>query len=405
MTSDVRILFMTRSLRLFAYGFISIVLALYLTELRFSIGQVGALFTFTLIGDAAVSLWVTSRADRIGRQRMLIVGAVLMALAGLVFALSRDYTVLLLAATLGVISPSGNEVGPFLAIEQASLAEVIKSQERVKFFAWYNLAGSFTTAIGALCAGFIIQGARAAGAPVLLSYRFVVIGYAFIGLLLIFLFRKLSKSVEATSGEDVSRSVRENFMGLHKSKKFVLKLSALFSLDAFAGGFVVQSIVAYWFTVRFGTGPAVLGGIFFGANVLAGLSALFAVRIANRIGLLRTMVVTHIPSNVLLLLVPLMPNLQLAMLVLLLRFSISQMDVPTRQAFTIAMVAPDERSAAAGITGIARTLGASISPVLAGMMLGVPALAGAPFILAGGLKIAYDLMLYFSFKSIQTEHE
>ena len=177
------------------------------------------------------------------------------------------------------------------------------------------------------------------------------------------------------------------------------RLSALFSLDAFAGGLVVQSFVAWWFHERFGAGPALLGGIFFGANLLAGVSALSAAWIARRIGLLETMVATHLPSNVLLALVPLMPTLPLAIAVLLLRFSISQMDVPTRQSYTLAVVDPDERSAAAGVTGIARTTGAAISPVLAGPLLAVPALAGAPFLIAGGLKILYDLLLYRSFRS------
>jgi predicted MFS family arabinose efflux permease len=169
-------------------------------------------------------------------------------------------------------------------------------------------------------------------------------------------------------------------------------------LDAFAGGFVLQSIVAYWFHVRFGVEPAVLGAIFFGANILAGISALSAAWIAARIGLVNTMVFTHLPSNVLLMLVPLMPNLPLAIVVLLTRFSISQMDVPPRQSYTMAVVTPDERSAAAGVTGIARSIGAAISPVFTGGMLSNPVLLGAPFFAAGGLKIIYDLLLYRSFR-------
>ena len=208
------------------------------------------------------------------------------------------------------------------------------------------------------------------------SYRVLVFAYAAVGLLLAVLFTGVSRAVEAPP----RRRARAGRLGLHASKGVVLRLSALFSLDAFAGGFVIQSLVAYWFHQRFGVEPGVLGSIFFVANLLAGLSALYAVRLAGRIGLIRTMVVTHIPSNVLLILVPLMPNLPLAIGVLLLRFSISQMDVPTRQAYTMHVVAPDERSAAAGVTGIARTTGAAISPVLAGPMLAVPALAGAPLL-------------------------
>ncbi|MBI3762408.1 MAG: MFS transporter, partial [Chloroflexi bacterium] len=192
---------------------------------------------------------------------------------------------------------------------------------------------------------------------------------------------------------------------LHRSRGVVFRLAALFSLDAFAGGFIVQSIVAYWFHVRFGAQPAALGGIFFGANVLAGLSALTAARVAERFGLINTMDFTHIPSNILLMLVPLMPNLPLAIAVLLVRFSISQMDVPTRQSYTLAVVAPDERSAAAGVTGIARTIGASLAPVFVGPMLASAALMSVPFFLAGGLKIVYDLSLYRSFRSHRPPEE
>jgi predicted MFS family arabinose efflux permease len=181
----------------------------------------------------------------------------------------------------------------------------------------------------------------------------------------------------------------------------VLKLSALFGLDAFAGGFVVQSIVAYWFHIRFGVEPAALGGIFFGANVLAGISALAAAWVAARIGLVNTMVFTHLPSNVLLVLVPLMPNLPLAIVVLFARFSISQMDVPPRQSYTMAVVAPDERSAAAGVTGIARSIGAAVSPSLAGLFLSNPAFFGVPFFVAGGLKIIYDILLYRGFRTVK----
>jgi MFS family permease len=192
---------------------------------------------------------------------------------------------------------------------------------------------------------------------------------------------------------------------LHRSRGIVFKLSALFALDAFAGGFIPQSILAYWFYLRFHLDPAVLGSIFFGANILAALSALAAARVASRIGLINTMVVTHLPSNVLLILVPLMPNLPLAITVLLLRFSISQMDVPTRQSYTMAVVSPDELSAAAGITGVARTTGAALAPVFTGMLLSEAAYWSVPFFLAGGLKICYDLMLYRSFRSVRPPEE
>ena len=391
---DGRLLFVTRAARMFSYGFLSVVLVLYLAGLGFSEGRIGLLLTLTLVGDTLISLWITLQADRVGRKRMLTLGAALMLLAGVPFALSGDFTVLVLAATFGVISPSGHEVGPFLAIEQAALSQVLPEERRTGVFAWYHLTGSFATALGALAGGWTAQALQGSGLAPVASYRVLVFAYAAVGLLLVALFAKLSAAVEAPPA-----AAEAGRWGLHASKGVVLKLSALFSLDAFAGGFVIQSLVAYWFHQKFGVAPGLLGSIFFVANVLAGLSSLYAVKLAGRIGLIRTMVYTHIPSNVLLILVPLMPSLPLAVAMLLLRFSISQMDVPTRQAYTMAVVAPDERSAAAGVTGIARTTGAAISPVLAGPMLAVPALAGLPFFIAGGLKILYDLLLYRSFKA------
>jgi MFS family permease len=194
-------------------------------------------------------------------------------------------------------------------------------------------------------------------------------------------------------------------LGLHKSRVIVLKLSSLFSVDAFAGGLIVQSLIAYWFHVRFGVNEGMLGSIFFGTNILAGISALLAARIARRFGLINTMVFTHIPSNIMLMFVPLMPTLPLAIGLLLLRFSISQMDVPTRQSYTMAVVDPDERSAAAGVTAIARSVGAAISPSLAGVFLASPALLGLPFLLSGGLKIIYDLLLYREFRALKPPEE
>jgi len=404
LTSDGRLLFTTRIARLFAYGFLSIVLVLYLAQVGLNEVQIGLLLTLTLIGDTIISLWITTSADRIGRQRMLIVGAGLMVFAGVLFALTHNFLLLLIAATIGVISPSGYEVGPFLSIEQAALSEIVPNEQRTQVFAWYNLVGSFATALGSLAGGSLVQALQEFGMKPLVSYRAAVIGYAAIGLMLGLLFTRLSSAVEVSQVADPSQKLKSRF-GLHRSRGVVFKLSALFSIDAFAGGFVLQSILAYWFHVQFNVQPGVLGSIFFGANILAGISALTAAWVASRIGLIKTMVFTHIPSNILLILVPFMPNLPLAITVLLMRFSISQMDVPTRQSYTMAVVSPDERSAAAGITGIARTTGASLSPVITGPLLANPALLSVPFFLSGGLKIVYDLLLYRSFRAIKPPEE
>ena len=406
LSKDSSILFITRMVRLFAYGSLSVILLIYLAQIGLSDTQIGLLLTLTLLGDTIISLWLTTRADCVGRRRMLLAGAGLMVFGGTLFALTTSYAVLLIAAIIGVISPSGYEVGPFLSIEQSALSNIIPDEKRTQIFAWYNLAGLFTTALGAIVTGILVQLLENAHITPVASYRTIIVGYAALGFLLAALFCALSPlvGVPVESSCEVPSEFRKRF-GLHRSKSIVFKLSALFSLDAFAGGFILQSILAYWFYKRFGVQPALLGSIFFGANILAGVSSLSASWMASRIGLVKTMVYTHIPSNILLMLVPLMPNLPLAITVLLLRFSISQMDVPTRQSYVMAVVEPDERSAAAGITGVARTVGASFSPVLAGPLLASATLASIPFFISGSLKIIYDLLLYRSFQAIRAPEE
>ncbi|MGB8212646.1 MAG: MFS transporter [Anaerolineales bacterium] len=399
---DIVTLFSTRIIRLFCYGFLSVVLALYLIQAGLNEKTVGLIFTLTLAGDAGVSLWLTTSADRFGRKRTLIAGSLLMIGAGVVFIFTRNPIALAIAAIIGVISPSGNEIGPFLSVEQAALTQLLPDEKRTQTFAWYALAGSLATATGALAGGWLAQGLQQTGFSAFNAYRIVLAGYALGGLIMIGLFLSLSKAVELKAVEKPGQSL---FLGLHRSKSVVMRLSGLFAVDAFAGALLVQSLLAYWFHVKYGVDTGVLGSIFFGANILAGLSALFAARIAKRFGLINTMVFTHVPSNIFLILVPLMPNLPLAIAMLLARFSISQMDVPTRQSYTMAVVAPDERSAASGVTTIARSVGAALSPSVAGLLMAVPILFSAPFFLAGGLKLVYDLFLYRSFRSLKPPEE
>jgi MFS family permease len=416
-TRDVPLLFATRALRLFAYGLASVVLVLHLSASGLDERRVGLLLSLTLGGDAVLSLVLTTRADRVGRRRVLVLGALLMVAAGATFAATRDFWLLLVAATLGIVSPSGNEVGPFLAVEQASLSQLVPAARRTSTFAWYGLAGSLATAVGSLAGGGLAEVLQRGGVPPLASYRAVLAGYGALGVALAVLSSRLSRAVEVEKGSpSASPAAPEgergrsplgspSLLGLHRSRGVVLRLSGLFAVDAFAGGFVVQSFVAWWFHERFGASPALLGAIFFGSNVLAGVSALAAAWLARRIGLVATMVGTHVPSNVLLALVPLMPTLPLAIAVLLLRFSISQMDVPTRQSYTMAVVEPDERSAAAGVTGIARTVGAAVAPVAAGPLYAVPALSGLPFVVSGAIKLGYDLVLWRAFRRVKPPEE
>ena len=402
---DGRSLFALRIVRMFGYGFLAVVLVLYLDASGLDPVAIGAVLTLTLVGDTLVSLWLTTHADRFGRRRVLILSSLLVVIAGVVFALTDLLPILILAGIVGVISPTGNEVGPFLAVEQASLTQIVSDRRRTATFAWYNLAGYVATATGALAAGLLGQALISAGWRDVDAYRAVVIGYAAIGLVMAILATRLSPTIEIPPAEAAPDDGIAKRLGLGRSRSVVLRLSALFSLDAFAGGFIPQSLMAYWFALRFGVSPATLGVIFFAANILAAVSSLSAARIAARIGLIETMVFTHLPSNILLILVPLMPTLPLAVLMLLLRFTLSQMDVPTRQSYVMAVVQPDERSAAAGVTGIARTVGAAISPSFSTVLVATAATAAIPFYLAGGLKIVYDLLIYRDFRKVRPPEE
>jgi len=396
LSRDGWLLFATCGVRSLAYGFLSVILGLYLDAIGLSATAIGWIFTAALAGGAVMTIIITAIADSFGRKFLLIVGALLMALAGWVFAVSDNPILLTIAAIFGTISPSGKEVGPFLSLEQAILPQTTGDQNRTAVFSAYNLVGSFAGALGAL----------AVSVPSFLSltaiagYRFLIWGYVAAAILLAFLFALLSPKVEAIKKtESTTRNV-----GLQKSRGIVAKLAGLFALDAFAGAFIVQSIVAYWFFLRYQTDLNALGGIFFGTNILAALSFLAAPAIARRFGLLNTMVFTHLPANILLLLVPLMPNVEWAVAVLLIRHLLSQMDVPTRQSYTMAVVDADERAAAAGVLSVARNAGAAIAPLFTGAILAAPAL-GLPFLLAGGIKVVYDLWIFAVFRHVKPPEE
>lgn len=398
---DGWLLFGSRIVRLFAYGFLSVILALHLAAVGLTDTQIGLLLTLTLIGDAGISLLMTRVADRVGRRRMLILSASLMVFTGGVFAWTNNPLLLTFAACVGTLSPTGHEVGAFLAIEQAALAHLTLSQQRTRIFAWYTLVGSFATALGALSGGALATILQQHGSPPPYSYRPLFMGYATLGIVLGLLFAALSAKVEVarTAGTPI-----RSFWGFHRSGPVVRTLSLLFMLDAFGSGLVVQSLLAYWLHMRFGTEPATLGYLFFGSNLVAGLSALVAARLAARFGLVNTMVFTHIPANVLLIAFPLMPSFTLAATALLLRFCVAQMDVPARQSYLMAVVDADERSAAAGVTAFARTAATALAPMVTGVLFGA-SLLSLPFLLAGGLKIVYDLALYAGFRGLKPPEE
>jgi len=396
LSRDGWLLFATCGVRSFAYGFLSVVLGLYLDAIGLSTTAIGWIFAAALAGGAVMTIIITTVADSFGRKQLLILGAVLMATAGWLFAIRDDPWLLALAAIFGTISPSGKEVGPFLSIEQAILPNTTQDQHRTAAFSAYNLIGSLSGAMGALAVGL----PSLFSVPQITGYRFLVWGYVACAVVMMFVFGFLSPAIEGKPKTDSQK----RGIGVKRSRKIVAKLAGLFALDAFAGGFIVQSIVAYWFYLRYETDLNTLGGIFFGTNLLAALSFLAAPAIARRFGLLNTMVFTHLPSNMLLLLMPLMPNLELAVVMLLVRNLLSQLDVPTRQSYTMAVVDPDERATSAGILSVARNAGAAIAPLFTGPILAVPSL-GVPFLVAGGLKIIYDLWIFAVFRKVKPPEE
>jgi MFS family permease len=396
LSPDGWLLFAACGVRSFAYGFLSVILGLYLDTIGLSATVIGWIFTAALAGGAVMTILITAMADAFGRKQLLILGALLMALAGSVFAVNSNPLILAIAAVFGTISPSGKEVGPFLSIEQASLPQTTQDLYRTKVFSAYNLVGSIFGALGALAVGLPLL----LPLPPLSGYRFLLWSYVFCALLMMVLFALLSPSIEVITGI----KTQSGRFGVQRSRGIVMKLSGLFSLDAFAGGLIVQSIIAYWFYLRYQTDLTVLGGIFFGTNLLAALSFLGAPAIARRFGLLKTMVFTHLASNLLLLLVPLMPTLESAVAMLLARNLLSQLDVPTRQSYTMAVVHPEERAASAGILSVSRNAGAAIAPLFTAPILVNPGL-GLPFLVAGGLKIVYDLWIFALFRNLRPSEE
>ena len=378
-----------RSVRMLAYGAISVIFAIYLAKAGLRGATIGAVISVALLSGATFSITAGWLGATIGTRALMVGGAILMACAGALLAWQpplggavtpASLAVIFVAAALGTISPGGQEVGPFTAIEQAAIAE-IGERYSARRYAVYGVLGSLGLAIGAL-------------ATSVLSTRSIMWAFAITGLVLalIYLFIEDGSTGEVYPPQRASRA-------RHIQKKWgpAESLAALFGIDALAGGFVVQSIIAYWLYVKFGASPQVLGVVFFAANVLSALSLFAAARLSERIGLLNTMVFTHLPSNVLLILIPIMPTFPLAVALLLARFAISQMDVPTRQAFTMAAVPADDRARAAGLTNAVRPVAAAIAPALSGIALQSVA-SGFPFYAAGALKIAYDLTLYALFK-------
>jgi MFS family permease len=391
-------LLLARVLRTFAYGYLSVVLGVYLDRLGLDPTRIGVVLTAAIAGSAVMTVGWSLFADRYGRRRTISTMAVLMAVGGLAFASTDSFAILILAGFTGTISATNSEVGVFQTVDQAMLPQTAPDARRTWLFSVYNTLATFGGALGALFAASVglFERLGLTGAD---AYRPLFVLYAVVGLANLALFAGLTDKLELAKVEGQRR-----FLGIHRSRRTVAKLAALFGLDAFAGALVVQSLVAYWFFIRWGLEPAQLAVLFFAVNVLSGLSLLAAGWLAARYGLLNTMVFSHLPSNVLLMLVPLMPTAPLAVALFLMRMSISQMDVPTRQSYTMAVVDPDERTATAGLTNVARTASSAFSPLVTGVAFAAGSLA-LPFLLAGALKIAYDGLIYVTFRGVRPPEE
>ncbi|HEU5299666.1 MAG TPA: MFS transporter [bacterium] len=396
---DARLILSARAIRTFAYGYLSVLLGVYLEQVGFAPWQVGAILTTTLGGSAVLTLVLSAAADRYGRRPMLLLSALLMAASGAAFAATTRYPLLILASLTGTVGATSGEVGPFLSLEQAMLPQTVPAARRNAIFGWYNTVGALAGAVGALFAGapVVLQRWLLWGPETSLRAMFVL--YAAIGLAVLVIFTRLSDRVEmGAGGGTVLRG------GLHRSRGDVLKLSALFGLDSLAGGFVVQSLIAFWFHLRWNAGPELLGPIFLGVGLLQAGSFLAAARIADRIGLINTMVFSHLPSNILLMLIPAAPTLPLAVTLLLARHALSQMDVPARQSYIMAVVDPEERNQAAALTNVVRNAAQAVTPILSGYAMQVVSL-GLPFVVGGALKSVYDVLLYVQFRSVRPPEE
>lgn len=404
LSNDGRLIIAARVVRTFAYGFLSISLAIYLKLIGFNDILIGLVLAATLVNSVIFTVLASFYADRIGRRKMLIIYAILMSIAGAVFLVTDNYVILIVAALIGTINVTGSEIGAFLSIEQALLPQTVNdAKKRNTIFAFYNMAGTFAMSAGILLSGMpaILQQQYGLSQPESIKPLFLL--YSVLGIVVAAIYLALSKKVELASGEQPMKPLAQTLSP--RSKGIVGKLAGLFAVDSFAGGFVIQSLVSFWFFTKFGVELTTLSYIFSIAGVLMAFSFLAASKIADRIGLVNTMVFTHIPSNILLILVGLAPTLPLAIAFYLGRMALSQMDVPTRQSYVVAVVKEEERTAAAGFTNTSRNISQAISPSLTGYILQALPSLSAPFVFAGALKIVYDIALYLNFRNIRTSEE
>jgi MFS family permease len=395
-STDAALLLETRGLRALGDGIVSVILAAYLTAVGLDAKRIGIVIAVTLLGSAALTLAVGLRAHAYPRRQLLRIVSLLMIATGVGFAVFTSFWPLALVGLIGTLNPSGGDVSVFLPTEQALLPATVPDAQRTALFARYSLIGTLVAAVGALCAGVPEWLGHRLGVSNVTALRFTFLAYALIGVVVLTRYRHLTPAIE--------RSSTAAPQALGPSRRTVYRLAALFSLDSFGGGFVITALVVLWLQRRFDLSLAVSGAVFFWAGLLSAFSALVAVHIARRIGLVRTMVFTHLPANGLLILTAFMPNAVLAVACLLGRAALSQMDVPARTSYVMAVVTPDERPAAASVTNVPRSLASALPPIAAGWMLDHSAF-GWPLILGGGIKAAYDLLLLQQFRDLRPPEE
>ncbi|MGI0065602.1 MAG: MFS transporter [Nitrosotalea sp.] len=399
---DGKLLLGARIVRTFSYGFLSVILAIYLSLIGFNDILIGLVLTATLVNSVFFNLLSSAYADKIGRRKILVIYAILMIISSVIFFVTDNYVALVIAALIGTINVTGSEVGAFLSLEQALLPQTISDiKKRNSIFAIYNAAGTFAMSAGVLLSGLPL---------ILQNYGFDKIGaikllfliYAACAVAVLVIYLALSKNIEVKDNVPTSGFSLKNISP--KSRSIIAKMSSLFAVDSFGGGFVIQSIVSFWFYTRFGADLSSLSYVFAIAGVLTAISYLASTKIASKIGLVNTMVFTHIPSNVLLILLAFAPSFSIAASLYFARMSLSQMDVPTRQSYLMGVVGKNERVHAAVFTNTARNVSQAISPSLTGIIISTLSLS-APFVVGGVLKIVYDVGIFFSFRKIKPPEE
>jgi len=438
LSDDGRIILAARIIRTFGYGFLSVILSIYLALIGFNGVQVGLILSTSLINGILFNVIASFYADKLGRRNILIIYSFLMFSSGIIFFVTDNYVALIVAAFVGTINVTGSETSAFLSIEQAILPRTVKDiKKRNMLFAVYNLAGTLAMSAGILLSGLptVVQ-QYVHGLSLAESMKILFLIYSLLGLASILIYLRLSKDIEVTAtdkrspingtgheyrkfinnsnnnneGQKLPQNNKQRkflFSSIFspKSKGIVTKLSALFAIDSFAGGFVIQSIVSLWFYARFGADLSTISYILSISGVITAFSFMAAARLADKIGLINTMVFTHLPANVLIIAVAFAPTLPIAAILYLIRMALSQMDVPTRQSYIVSVVKDEERTAATGITNISRNISQALSPSLAGYIIQSLSLFFAPFLIGGVLKVIYDIALYFSFRNIKPQQE